>query len=965
MYRALWIAPALFVSLLGQLRAADAPDPPITYEKHVRPILKANCFQCHGENGEREGQLDLRLRRLIAKGGESGPAIIPGNSDKSLLLTRIRNGEMPPGEDKRLTAQEIAVIAGWIAAGAKTAHDEPKEIGDGPLLTHEERTFWSFRPITRPVVPEVSNMARVQSAIDAFLLARLEKRRFSFSSDASRRTLIRRAHFDLLGLPPSPGDVRAFLDDSRPDAYERLIDRLLASPHYGERWGRHWLDVAGYADSEGYTDQDVPREWAFRYRDYVIRSFNSDKPFDLFVHEQLAGDELVAPPYRNLTADEIEQLTATGFLRMAPDGTGVGGVDRKVASNQTIADTIQIVSTSLLGLTVACSQCHDHRYDPIPQTDYYRMRAIFEPALDWKNWRPPVRRRISLYTDSDRELAKQINAEAAKVDAERAKKTEHYITRTLEEELLLVPQSLREPLRMAYRSPAKTRTPEQKALLKEYPSVASISAGSLYLYDRRRAAKAAQFDAARKRKLPKFVAQTAARELRKVPAEERTAVETALKISAKSRSAAQLELIGRFPGVAVTAATLGKFNPEAAAELKKLADDAMRLRSEKAADDLKRFTERAAAIRDKIPREGFIRALTEAPGKVPVTHVFHRGDHEQPKQIVVPGELTVVALTAKTQIPANDSSIPTTGRRLAYARSLTNGRHPLTARVIVNRIWLHHFGRGLVESPGDFGFLGQRPTHPELLDWLASDFMQSGWRIKRLHRLIMTSTAYRQSSRRRAKLDAVDPDNRLYGRMNIWRLESESLRDAVLFVSGRLNEKLYGDPIPVMEDEVGQIVLGKENLDGERKPTAQIDLQGEEFRRSLYVQVRRSRPLGVLEAFDTPTMSPNCTRRNKSNVAPQSLMLMNSTFVIDYSARFAERVVNDVGTDRRLQIVRAWIVAFGREPEADEITSTEQFLNRQTAAFRKSMKNTKQAEQRALATFCQALLSSNRFLYVD
>ena len=645
------VALGLFVP---NLSADETP----TFEKHVRPILKTHCFLCHGEAGVTKGKLDLRLRRWLVRGGESGAAIAPGEPSESYLLNRVELGEMPPGE-KKLSRSEIDVIRRWIAGGATTARPEPQTIQGNEYLSEEDRSYWAFQSVLRPKVPEVQNLHQVRSPIDAFLLKRLEGKRLGMSEQADRAVLIRRVTFDLTGLPPTPEAVREFIEDTRPGAWQRLVQRLLASPGYGERWGRHWLDAAGYADSEGYSDDDRIRPSAFRFRDYVVRSFNSDRRFDEFIVQQLAGDELVPPPGQNLAAAQIEAFSATGYLRMAPDGTGSGGVDAMVARNEVVADTIRIVSTSLLGLTVGCARCHDHRYDPISQADYYRMRAIFEPALDPKSWKTPDGRKLSLYTDADRDRKSVIEAEAVKVDVLKKKKTEFYIMRTLEEELLLVAEDTREPLRTAYRLAAGKRSDEQKKLLKKFPSVANISAGSLYLYDRRREDRARKLDALRKQKQQVFLEET--------------------------RKA--------HPGETISLANLAKFNPKAAAELEADRKTANRLRSEKAADDLKSFTARADAIRAKIPDEGFLRALTEVPGKVPMTFVHFRGNHQQPRQKVEPAELAVLNLITPVKLPVNDKSVPTTGRRLAYARHLVSGRHPLVARVIVNRVWMHHFGR--------------------------------------------------------------------------------------------------------------------------------------------------------------------------------------------------------------------------------------------------------------------------------
>jgi mono/diheme cytochrome c family protein len=949
----------------GAALAADVSadvEPIITYEQQVRPIFKAHCFQCHGEAGNREGGLDLRLARLTVKGGDSGAAVVPGMPDQSLLIERVRAGEMPP-KDKKLSTGDIEIIARWIAGGARTAELEPATVGDDPLFTEAERRHWAFQPIRGPTPPTVAAHDQVRTSIDAFLLARLEAAGQTFSPDADRPTLLRRAWFDLVGLPPPPGEIKTFIADASPDAWARAIDRLLASPRYGERWGRHWLDVAGYADSEGYSDDDAVREWAFRYRDYVIRSFNADKPFDQFIQEQLAGDEMIAPPYANLSPEAIEKLTATGFLRMAPDGTGSPGVDANVARNQVVADTLQIVCTSLLGLTVHCAQCHDHRYDPIPQADYYRLRAVFEPALDWKNWRPPAGRRVSLRTDAERQVAAGIEAEAAAIDGQRQVKAQEYIDRTLEEELLLTPAEKREALRTAYKTPDKDRTAEHRALLNEYPSVANISVGSLYLYDGRRDEKARRLDAERRQKEQQYVAAAQAREVEKLPEAERPAVQAALIAKVETRTAEQTALLAKYSSVVVNAGNIKQFDAAADAELAALAKSAAELRATKAAEDLKRYSDRAAEVRARIAKEQFVRALTEPAPPPPATFVFYRGDIQQPKQQVLPGDLVILAGVTSTDLPEKDPALATSGRRLAFARHLTDGRHPLVARVLVNRVWLGHFGRGLVATPADFGALGERPTHPELLDWLASEFMDRGWSLKALHRLIMTSAVYRQAS----QPASADPDNKLYARMSVRRMEAEVVRDAVLAISGELSDTMFGPPVSVMEDDVGQIVIGRENLDGERKPGQAVSLGGEEYRRGLYVQVRRSRPLGLLETFDAPVMSPNCESRNFSTVASQSLVFMNSAFIIDAADHFARRLEREAGSGARDRIARGWLLAFGRTPTESETAEAEAFLGRQTAALRAGSPAVEAAslDHQALASFCQALFSANGFLYID
>jgi len=867
-----------------------------SFEEHVRPILKAYCFECHGEGESLKGGIDLRLKRFIEKGGKSGPGFIAGKLDQSILLAKVRKGDMPPGK-KKLSPAELGQIEKWLAAGARTKEPEPETLAGGFQITGADRAWWAFQPVKRPAPPQASaNLVR--TPIDNFVLAKLQEKQLTMSPQADKRTLVRRAAFDLTGMPPTPEEVESFANDQAPDAYDKLIDRLLASSAYGERWGRHWLDVAGYADSEGYSPEDPLRNNAWRYRDYVIRSINADKPFNQFILEQLAGDELLKPPYANLKPEQIEILSATGFLRMAPDGTASPGTDPKVARNQVVADTIKIVSSSFLGLTVGCAQCHNHRYDPIPQEDYYRLRALLEPVYDVKNWRHPLARNVTLYTDADRKKAAEIEAEAVKIVKEREAKQTEFIEKTFQKELAKLPEDIREKAKVARNTPEVKRTPEQKKIMQEHPSL-NVSAGSLYLYD-----------------------------------------------------------------------------SNAAAVLTKL-------------------LEQATAIRAKKPVEEFVRAATEVPGQVPNTVLFHRGDPDQPKQVVAPGGLTILEpLTALK--PAKTPELPSTGRRSALARWLTDRNHPLTARVLVNRVWMHHFGRGIVASPGDFGRLGEKPTHPELLDWLAVEFMENGWSLKKLHKVIMTSAVYRQSSRV-AELPAgaearnpriIDPDNRLLYRMNNRRLEAEGIRDAMLSVSGKLCSRQFGPPVPVRENDVGQFVVGKGKLDLARGTVEEEPLpDGEIFRRSVYVQMRRSTPVGVLETFDGAAMEPNCERRNSSTATPQSLLLLNSEFIQSQAGFFAERVKKEAGDDVRAQIVRAWNLAYGVKPSETELAAAVKFIQAQTENFKALTKEEKPPAKtkappkgkapakelppppepalRALAVFGQALLSSNRFLYVD
>ena len=867
------VGAGLRVSLVGTgLQAAEVAGE-VTFESHIRPILKSNCFHCHGEEDKVEGKLDLRLARFLVKGGENGPSIVPGQVEQSPLLKRISSGEMPPGE-KKLTPQQIDLITRWVAGGAKTARPEPETppVGD---FTDEERSFWSVQPIRNPAVPAVRNLAQVRTPIDQFLLAKLESRQWNYSAEADRLTLVRRLSFDLHGLPPSPETIERFVGDPAPDALERLLDELLASPHYGERWGRHWLDVAGYADSDGYTETDPVRGYAFKYRDYVIRALNTDKPFDQFIMEQLAGDELVPLPYENLSADAADKLAATGLLRMAPDGTASGGVDVNVASNDVIAETIKIVSTSLLGLTVGCAQCHNHRYDPIAQTDYYRFRAVFEPAYNTQNWRSPPARLINLW-NSDQKLAAKVLGDAEfKLGEQRGRELDAIVQEVFEREVNKLPEAQRVPARQARTTSADKRTPEQQQILKETPSL-NVDRGSVYLYE---------------------------------------------------------------------AARVAEFN--------------------------KRWEERLGEIRSLRPKEDFVPSLTEVPGQIPPTHLFYRGEITQPKQEVKPGELAILTIAAPVEIPADDPKLPTSGRRLAYARNLTDGKHPLLTRVLVNRFWMHHFGKGIVATPSDFGYLGERPSHPELLDWLATRFVADGWQLKRFHRLLLTSAALRQQSVRRPEMDVADPDNRLLARMSARRMEAEEIRDSILACAGSLSEKMYGPASPVSADDDGQIVVALPHRDLAGGPLNQGKTLGEdEFRRSIYVQVRRSMPLGMLEPFDMATLSPNCELRPASTVAPQALLMMNNDLVVREAAKFADRVRRTTGEDLSAEVTFAWSTAFNRAPTLEQLAGGIVFLTQQTQQIEAKIPADQVAKelpaaQQALASFCQALLSTNTFLYVD
>lgn len=854
------------VSTSNDRNSSDRVSP--TFENQVRPILRELCLDCHGATENPEGNLDLRLVRFMLAGGDSGPAIVPGKPEESLLIEMVTQGQMPPGQ-ARLSPAQIDVLEGWIREGAHTLRPEPESIGPGIPITDQERSYWAYRPLSQVVVPTQRLTERVRTGLDA-LVASAMPAGLEFSEDADRRTLIRRVHNDLLGLPATPEQVAHWLSLPEDRWYELMVDQLLDSTLYGQRWARHWLDAVGYADSDGSTLADTPRDWAWRYRDYVIQSFNDDKPFDQFITEQLAGDELAGAAEGDWTPRQIELLTATGFLRMAADGTGSGD-NSPEARNKTISDTLQIVGSTLLATSLHCAQCHDHRYDPISHRDYFALRAVFEPALDWQNWKTPNERLVSLTTASERQLQAEIDVQVQAIAAERAMKESEFMKQALDKELTRYEEPLKSALRTAYETPSEQRTTEQTQLIDRHPSV-NITPGVLYQY-----------------------------------------------------------------------------LPEAAEELKK-------------------YDARMAETSAKKPPYQYVQALVEPAGHQPTTRLFHRGDFNQPTHEVAPGGLAVLASeNARAEFAADDPELPTTGRRLALARWLTSSDNPnpLLARALVNRVWLHHFGRGIVSTPGDFGRLGSQPTHPQVLDWLAAQWIESGWSLKHLHRLILTSTVFRQSSKLRPEAEALDPENLYYWRKPLLRLDAEVLRDWVLSISGDLSPDWGGRPVALQEDDTGQV----------RIDPAQP-------RRSIFASWRRTQPVAMLQAFDAPVMNINCEYRPASTVAPQSLMLMNGDFILDQASKIARRSIQiadasdpidlpswTLGDEALpMQIAVAWQQILGRPPSAAEWKVIEEFAGHQFPLLEQDatrLAEGQTASTQLLSNLCQILLGTNEFLYID
>lgn len=802
--------------------------PEVPKEREVLAVLQVRCMVCHG-GLKQQGGLDLRTMASRLKGGKSGAALVPGKPEASLMYSRVANGTMPPAAMAKDLAVELPtdaeteLIKRWIAAGAPGPEPTPKP---APMVSESDRKFWSFQPPVRPAVPTVKHSAAVRNPIDAFLLQKLEAKNLTYAKDADRLALLRRVTLDLTGITPTLTEIEAFQKDIAPGAYERVVDRLLASPKYGERWGQHWLDLAGYADSEGFGQDDSVRPFAWRYRDYVIRSLNADKPYDQFITEQIAGDELSSDWKKmkgTATQELIDRLAATGFLRATPDQTNSNERALIAERMNVVADEVEVLASSTMGLTMGCARCHNHKYDPIPQRDYYSLSAILQAAYNPYEWKAPRDREYKLALESERKAVEDNNAP---IQADIKK---------LQAQIDALAETFRKP-------EDKGNT---KDLQKKYPALA---------------AKTKQMDA-----------------------------------------------------------------------------------------DLQN-------LRGKLKPAPHVRILTD--NEVPSTsYLLKRGDpvsFGEPVEPNVPSVLQNAALQSyEPKSPFEGAS----GRRLALARWMTQPNHPLTARVAVNQIWSRHFGRGIVASVSNFGRSGVPPSHPELLDWLATEFVQQGWSMKHLHRMIVTSQAYRQTSQVTPEVLAADPENVLLSRMSLRRMDGETLYDSLLNVTGRLDAKMFGQPAPV-----------------EVRPDKEVVVKASDsgFRRAIYVLHRRQTPVSLLDAFDQPAMTPNCTERRRSNVATQALHLMNGSMSWDLARFMAGRVIDEVGPDTTNQIRNIYLRAYGRVPSADEIETGKaaiaEFAKQwpaRLAADQSDAPRNNTAQWLALANYCHAILNSAEFAFID
>lgn len=809
--------PFLFLAAALSALAAPAADPSKAID-----VLNRNCVQCHSQSVSMSG-LQLQGREQMLKGGTRGPAVEPGNVEKSLLYQVIAHSgkvQMPPG--KKLPEADIATLREWIGAGAPWS--------DAKAGPNTNLQWWAFRKPVRAPVPPAGEWAK--TPIDHFILSKLQEQKLSPAPQTDRLTLIRRATFDLHGLPPTSEQVSAFLQDQSPDAYEKLVDSLLQSPRYGEKWGKHWLDLVRYGDTSGF-EQDPYMLYAWRYRDYVIQSFNDDKPYDRFIKEQLAGDEIYP--------EEPAAQAGTGYFTVGPNRDMLYKVE-DVNRVETLTDYVDTTSSVFLGMTVGCARCHDHKFDPIPQRDYYRMQAIFAPA---------VKTRVFLDYNGARGYDLGENTRTAKlyeIGAELGRILDPWRKKFRDEKL----EKLSPEIQEAFRTDEGARTPLQKSL----------------------------FEANQK-----------------------------------------------------------AVNPS---------DDAVRaLLPQADAERLHSFEKRLVSMYQRYSPGPFAPGVIDADRTAPVTLMPSKaGDAGQP---VNPGFLSALGGGDVPEAPLTATS---TGRRKALAEWLANPDHPLTARVMVNRIWQQHFGRGLVATPSDFGTRSPAPSHPELLDWLAVEFMEKGWSVKQLHKLILTSNAYRQNAKPSAEAQAADPENVYLSHFNRRRLEAEEIRDSVLQSAGVLNTKAGGRPVvpPLAKEELYGMSQSADNAWIVTSDPA------EHSRRSIYLISRRTFRVPLLEVFDRPEGVLSCSRRDSSTTAPQSLSLLNGDFTMQQARKLSEHLLAS-NQDPDAIVRGAWQQVLARDPKPEEAAAAKGLLQRQSERLG--------SLPAAVTELARGLFNINEFLYVE
>ena len=920
----------LAVGCVGSLRAAE-PDAAGTefFEKQIRPILVKHCYECHAD-GEKAGGLVLDTRAGLLGGGDSGPAITVGKPNESRLIEAVRyknpDLQMPP--QGRLAAGEIAALEKWITMGAPDPRTGPVAAVAvaAPLAgmsIEEGRKFWSFQPIAKPQPPRVRRADWVRTPIDAFILQRLEAAGLEPAAPADKRTLIRRATYDLTGLPPTPAEIEAFLADELPDAFDRVVERLLNSPQYGVRWGRHWLDVARYADSNG-LDENLAFGNAWRYRDYVIAAFQQDKPYDRFLIEQLAGDLLP-------DADAATK-TATGFLALG--AKVLAEPDRVKLEMDTIDEQLDTIGKCFLGMTLGCVRCHDHKFDPVKQSDYYALAAIFKSTRTFADSNTGA---IKHWYEHD--LASAAEREAMKkVDAEIAEKKKAAAT-------------FKSNAVAKLRAEARTKAADYLAAAAQFDPSASLTQVEAIalplglhphiLHHCRRHVEFHRDDPL----LRRWHELRAAGDLKSIRdhyarlfADAEAAWTAAKKADPKATALKDSRLEDARAALNDAEGLLAiPTRPEFAF------DDAVLEEYNRLAEEARIVESRAADLAS---------AMGVADGKVQPQLAIHiRGSHANLGKLVSRGFPEVMCE------PHHTTSLPPDrSGRLELARWLADAEHPLTSRVYVNRIWRWHFGTGLVASTDNFGKLGDRPSHPELLDWLARYFTSSGWSTKAVHRLIMRSSVYQTASThaRQTALTAADPENRLLAKSPLRRLEAEEIRDAVLAVAGRLDKSLGGKSVPLRNR---QFVFDH---------TSKDHTKYDSLRRAVYLPVIRNNLYALFEQFDFPDPTMPTGNRNSTTVAPQALVLLNSDLVMDSAAAWAERLLKQHGDDSA-RIRAAYESAFGRLPSEAEIHRAAAFLRSETtSAGRESAAKTTDpaATRRAWGLLCHSLLAGNEFIYL-
>jgi mono/diheme cytochrome c family protein len=936
---------ALLVGVIVPAALADGPvtDPAVLFREQIRPVLVGKCLTCHGAD-KKKGRLDLSWRRTALVGGKHGPAIVPGKAADSFLIERITEREMPPQDP--LSPRQIAAFRQWIAAGAPY-------IGE-PLTAQSRRAgpdWWAFQPIRRPPVPHSRLDTLASNPIDLFLFAKLDAKGLRPAPPASRLALLRRVTFDLTGLPPTPEEVDAFLADKSADAYERVVDRLLASPAYGERWGRHWLDVVRFGESNGY-EQNHLRPNAWPYRDYVIRAFNEDRPFDRFILEQLAGDVLAS-------GDPAVEA-ATGFL--------VAGVHDTV-DNQTVEgklqqrssdldDMVGTVGATFLGLTVGCARCHDHKFDPIPQKDYYRLTAVFAGVRHGERALTPTQ--VSLkdqrHAEQQRRQIFQVWAELVDMATEaRTKLLKSQGTDPVPRPAVHISRNVEDftPVKAKFVRLAILATQKGDEPCLDELEVYGAGADNLALAERGAKASASSV-------LPGYAIHQISH-----LNDGKYGNDWSWISNERGRGWAQIELprpeMVRRVIWSRDASIIPKFHDRLASRYKvEVSLDGRSWQTVSTGDD-------RAPSHESIPHEALFKQLRpeqqkrwrrlsaelarlvrEVPLEAPTVQpayagqfsapdpvfLLKRGDVMQPGEPVAPGALSELP-GVSPELPF-DPTLGEPGRRLALARWIADRKNPLTARVLVNRVWHYHFGRGIVATPSDFGFNGQRPTHPHLLDWLAADFMAHGWRLKHLHRLIVTSTAYRQASAASPEALARDAGNELLSRMPLRRLEAEALRDAILSVSDNLSRQMGGPGFRLFKYSVLNVAI--------YEPLAEQGPQT--WRRAVYRQQARAIREDLMASFDCPECAQRTPRRDMTTTPLQALSLLNGTFAVEQAKFFAERVQAEVGDEPEPQVERTFRLAFGRSPTTAERDAALALVDR-----------------RGLTALCRALLNANEFLY--